>query len=138
MSNPEQSQSHPEWEGAIVGFLEAVENGIIPESQITLAATHVCHDLIKNGLLGNFGELQQYLRQRGASVQLIAQPFKLEAMPRSDLVCKDPITNEPRGHCLLIAVGVSDLEARLSALKMSDEINETALARDTGLVFVQK
>jgi hypothetical protein len=58
MSDPEISQPHPIWEGAVVGFLGAVELGLIARDQIIPMMGQVCQELIAGEMLGDFGELQ--------------------------------------------------------------------------------
>ena len=138
MSNPEIPQEHPIWEGALVGFLFAAEKGLIPRDQIIPQMGQVCVELMKGGMLNNFGELQTYLRKRGAYVQLVAQPFVQSEMPQPNIRCVDPVTNESRNHWLMVSAGPDGAEvtAQLQRLSMSHEVNEATLANNTGMLVI--
>jgi len=137
MTTPETSNSHPIWEGAIVGFLGAVEADLLPSDQIIPTMGQVCRELMQAEMLTSLGELQQYLRQREALVQLVAKPFRQEEMPRSDIRCVDVVTGEPRGHWLMVSVGPQEATRQLQAMAVSDEVNEAALANDTGMFVIE-
>jgi len=136
MTTPETSNQHPIWEGAIVGFLFAVEHGLVPPEAVIPTMSQMCVDFVREGMLADFGELQTYLRGKDAIVQLVAKPFKLEEMPRPDLRVADVITGEPRGHWLMISVGPVEAAGQLVALETTHEANEAALAQDTGMLTI--
>jgi len=137
MSDKEIIDNHPIWEGAVVGLLGAVEQGMLSRDQIIPAMAQVCKELLESEMLANLGVLQQYLRQHEAIVQLVARPFKLEDIPRSDMRCIDIVTHEPRGHWLIVSVGHHEAAMQLQALAVSNEVNEYRLTNDTGMLAVE-
>ncbi len=137
MSNPEHASIHPIWEGAIVGFLGAIESGMVPQEKVVYETTRVCQELLMSGMLGNLGVLQTYLRQRDAAVQLAAYPFKPEEMPRPDVVSKDPATGETRSHCLMVSLGPEAIQKLLQTFGVSHEVNEATLTYDTGILITE-
>lgn len=70
----EASAKHPKWEGAVAGLLFAVEWGLIDPNDIGITMSNICINLLRSGMLANLGEVQTYLRERNAPVQLIAAP----------------------------------------------------------------
>ena len=136
-NRPEQSERHPMWEGAIVGFLFAAESGLIPEEEIIPSTSQVCLELLQSGMLTDLGELQGYLRGRESFIQLVARPFKPEEMSHPGIRCADAVTGEPRGHWLMISLGTAEAAQQLQDLAMSDEVNETTLTHDTGMLMLE-
>lgn len=137
MSTPEKFQSRPIWEGAVVGFLCAVEFGVVARDQIIPSMGQICRELISGEMLTDLGELQRYLRQQEAIVQLVAHPFRKEEMGHQDIDCRDILTEEQRSHWLMVSVGRQEAAAQLQALAMSDEMNETTLANHTGMLVIE-
>lgn len=134
--NRENGVEHPVWEGAIVGFLYAIESGMIAQEKIIPGMGQVCTELIQQGFLTDYGELQSYLRNRESLIQLVAQPFREEEMPRPDIRCVDVLTGEPRGHWLMVSVGSEEAGFQLQVLGRSHGTNEAILANDTGMLVV--
>lgn len=136
MTNYETSDQHPVWEGAIVGFLAAVETGLIPPDAIITEMSGVYMDLVTQGLLTDPGELQRYLRTNQSPIQMVALVFRPEQISLPGVECVDILTGEPRGHYLSITTDIKTTRLESSTLIMSDEVNETALTRDTGVLVI--
>ena len=144
MFTPEHPNATPVWATEFDKFISDAVAGRIAESpELIIAATgSLCMLLLQEKSLGNLGELQTYLRQENALIQLVAHPFgpKAVATPNGSLVnlrCLDAVTDEPRGHWLMVCLvepNGDEIRTQLSNLSMSDEINETTLARDTGFL----
>ena len=92
----------------------------------------MCVDLIRTKKLNNLGELQKYLREQDASVRLTTQAFNQDEM--HGLKCLDIDTGQNRNHWLMISAGHDEIEKQFRILQVSDEINETRLQRDTGIL----
>jgi hypothetical protein len=139
---PLEQSSHdiPRWEGAIVGLVSAVEEGVIPMDQVAREVAKTCIALIQAEILPNYGVLQTYLRQRGAPIQLVAEPFSAERLSQPGTECVDIITREPRTHWPMIFIGPrqAGAEPHLQHYRMSDEVNETILAKDTGRLVLPR
>jgi hypothetical protein len=135
---PEMPEEPAVWQGPVVNFLFAAENGRIQQERIAHFMGQVCVDLMVQGLLTDLGELQAFLRKQFALVQLVAIPFHPESIAPRNLRCIDPATKEPKGHWLsaLLDPNQTETTARLQALGMSRELNETILTRDTGMLAV--
>ena len=138
MTNPEAPNEHPAWEGAISVLLAGIDFGLIERNAIIPNFEQACRQLLQRGLLNNLGEVQAFLRKCGAPVQFVAKPFKLSEMPSPDFQCFDAVTGEPRSHWLKMIVSrdQSLVTRELQSLSRSDEINETILARDTGMLAI--
>ena len=144
MSSPEQSNHKPVWATEFDIFIrDALAGRVAKESELIIAATgSLCMLLLQEKTLSNLGELQTYLRQEQALIQLVAHPFDptVIATPNGTLVnlrCLDAVSDEPRGHWLMVCLVEPDgaeIRSQLANLSMSDEINETTLARDTGFL----
>jgi len=133
MSTPESSQSHPIWEGAVLGFLGIVEQRAVQQEAVIQRMGQLCAELIQSQWLPDLGQLQGYLRGRDAAVQLIAQPFYPGTFG-PDITCVDLATREPRSHWLMVSVGAAEAAVQLQRLGNSDEVNEMLLAHDTGML----
>lgn len=136
MESYEQIQPQPIWEGAIVGFLGGVELGLVSRESIIPTMGQICQELITTGALADLSELQQFLRQRNAEIQLVAQPFRQEEMPRQDIRCVNIVSGEPKSYYMMVSVGPQEAKTQLQLLKMSDEVNEATLANDTGFLVI--
>lgn len=135
---PEVSGQHPIWEGAVVGFLFAAEHGLVPPEEIIPTMGQVCLELMQQGMLADLGELQAYLRNRSAFVQLVAQPFVAEQFSQPGIKCIDMLTGETKGHWLMVSVSAdgSEVKRQLKRLGISDHANEALLAYDTGMLII--
>lgn len=148
MSSPDfEPEVHPMWEGAIVGFLYAVEHGLIcresdddeiNRQEIIMQTGKLVLELVQADLLADLGELQAYLRRRQALIQLIAKPFDRDEFEVPGVRCLDMKTKQSRGHWLMVSLGYNggetEAQTQLRALAMSNDVNETALRLDTGML----
>ena len=123
---------HPVWEGAVVGYLYAAKNRLIPREAIIPQMTQVCMELIRSEMLDNLGNLQGYLRKRNSIVQLIAQKFKPNEIP--GLKCVDIYDDEARSHWMMVSFGHKEIASQFARLGVSHEVNETTLRQDTGIL----
>ncbi len=125
---------HPMWEGAVSGMVTAIGWGLIAREDAPLTVKNVCISLRQEGWLDNLGELQRYLRKRQAIVQLFAKQFNPGEIHGTS--CLDVVTGEPKEYYLMITFGTQDIEARRNTLGLSHEVNETTLARQTGVLML--
>lgn len=139
MTSPENESEHPIWEGAIVGLLFAVDNNLLPMEHALGATSQVCVDLIRGNMLPDLGTLQRYLRLREATVQLVSQPYDPHSPGLSQFQPVDIRTGEVRSHWMMVSVGERGAEAQrqLGRLGISNDQNETLLARDTGMLTIR-
>jgi len=90
----------------------------------------LCLRFVRVGSIENFGEMQEYLRESKAPMQLIATPFK---RPKgSSLRCIDMQTLAPRDHWLDVALGEREIAAKFGTIGRSHDVNEAVLAHMTG------
>lgn len=130
-ANHEQTaQQTPEWAVAVNAFLGSAR--AFPDQNARSIMRHLCLQLVRDGSLDDFGEMQAYLRENDARMQLVATPF--EQQNGSDLRCVDMQTLTPQSHWLDVAMGESEMAAKLGKLGRSQGANEAALAHATGIL----
>jgi hypothetical protein len=128
----------PEWESAITDILADAVSGAEEHDMIFDRVNQLCVEHLRGRTLGDLGVLQRYLRVRSAVVQLIARPFYPEEFPYPNLQCIDIVSGKPKGHWFLVGLGHEQIAMELARSRVSDEVNETILARNTGMLALPR
>lgn len=130
-------EEEPIWVGAIVGFIGALEVGIIqarPE-QIFATMGQILKELMDAGMLTDLSEVQRYLEDHDSYMQMFAMPAR-DGVP---LGCEvvDMLTGETRDHWLSFSYGRAEIVRYRAENGIDSEHNLRMLRDRTGIMIIR-
>lgn len=129
-------QDSPIWEGAITGFIGALEVGLIQarSEEIFAMMGQVITELMQAGMLTDLSEVQRYLEERDAYLQMFAVPAS-EGVPFACEVV-DILTGEPRDHWLSFSYGREAIVRYREENSINSKHNLEMLRDRTGMLKI--